>query len=435
MRQIVYGSICLLGDPRFISYDNALDKWTLNEDALHQHACAVANAISLADGDPLAAKYEKGIRLLPWAPWGQHPHGLSSQFQPYEMNADRTKFDLDHFNTWYFPIVTRAIEIWNLYGFRVWWCLFDNCQFSGNYGKWSPWENNVQGVTSVYDPKAFQDPDADHPARMNRFKAWWNKCLTNFAGRKVGWAWANEGSKEMLPLAKGGIFPFLKAGTLDPKFMTYGATMEEVEYHPEIPVEQGGPYPGNAGMLDALKGIVGTLFGDKTKLAIWKEVHSIGGKGYPNIPNRLHQAATWWLRKLSNGIRVWLSNDGVFDGDSGCDYDVWQGKLRRRPSAERMAEIVTSTKSYGNDITWEHLPKTEDMACILNTLKAMFKALFGKEPTAKYHYTPPVEPPEPPEPPAPQCSCALWLDTEGGTRKKDWWRWLRCIFGGPKRCA
>jgi hypothetical protein len=481
MRQIVYGSICLLGDPRFISYDKPTDTWSLNEGALREHLCAVANVLSLADGDSLAKKYEKGVRLLPWSPWGEHPHGLSSQFQPYMMNADRTKFDLEHFNTWYFPIVKRVIAILNEYGFRVWWCLFDNCQFTGGFEKWSPWSTNTQGITSVYDPKAFQDPDEEHPVRVNLFKAWWKECIAKFKGLKVGWAWSNEGNKVgMLALAKGGIFPILKSSTsFDPKFMTYGATMEPVEYHPEIPVEQGGPYPGNAGMLDILKGVVGTLFGDKTKLAIWKEVHSIGGKGYPAIPNRLHQATVWWLRESSNGIRVWLSNDGVFDGDSECDTEIYEGKLRRRPSAKRMVEIIMATKGYGNDITWEHLPKTEDMICILNTLRAMFKALFGKEPTAKYHYEPPppteyvmvvictgtnllpnlycpntaqvkflkgteptlvctlhkepVDPPEPPQPPTPPTqSC---VDKYIKNRPLSKWqigKWFKCWFFGVK---
>ena len=59
------------------------------------------------------------------------------------------------------------------------------------------------------------------------------------------------------------------------------------------------------------------------------------------------------------------------------------------------------TLKYGNDFTYEHLPKTEDLACITATLKAMYKAMTGKDPVEKYHYTPPVEPPEPPPPPPP----------------------------------
>ena len=151
-----------------------------------------------------------------------------------------------------------------------------------------------------------------------------------------------------------------------------------------------------AGTLDWLKKLVGDTLGDKAKFAIWKEVHSIGGKGYPNIPNRLHQAMFWWARPRNNGIRIWLSNDGVFDGDSECDTEVYQGKFRRRPSAERMAEIVKATMDYGNNFTYEHLPKTRDTACIVKTLKAMYRACHnGLDPMEKYHY----EPPEPPEPP------------------------------------
>jgi len=59
------------------------------------------------------------------------------------------------------------------------------------------------------------------------------------------------------------------------------------------------------------------------------------------------------------------------------------------------------TLKYGNDFTYEHLPKTKDLACITATVKAIYKAAYGKDPVEKYHYTPPVEPPDPPEPPEP----------------------------------
>lgn len=449
-RQLLFSPLCILQNPNYFIYDKAADKWMLNEVGANELFCAVANAGAT------------GIRVLPWAPWEAHPYGLSSQFQPYRMNVDRTKFDLAAFNDYYFPLARRFIEIAKKYGLTTWFVLGDNCQFAGNYDRWSPWSNNAQGIGTFYESKAFP-----------YFKKWFEKCIDEFAGLGVCWAWGNETNRpQMVDLARAAILPVVKARNLDFTKMTYGATMEEVDYLPPPAADQ---YPGIAGTLDWLKKLVGDTLGDKAKLSIWKEVHSIGGKGYPKVPNRLHQALYWWARTANNGIRIWLSNDGVFDGNSTCDVEQDGAVTKRRPSTERMAEIVQITMAYANDFTYEHLPKTKDLVCITATLRAMYRAMTGKDPETKYHYEPPPPPIEyvtlavceiskllpnpycpkvieeqfvkgeeptqictvhkkPDEPPAPECSCGAWLDTEGGTRKADVWRWIKCLFGGPKRC-
>ena len=50
MKQIIYGCICTLDDPRFIAYDSLTETWTLNDVALNQHFCAVANGGAVAPG-------------------------------------------------------------------------------------------------------------------------------------------------------------------------------------------------------------------------------------------------------------------------------------------------------------------------------------------------------------------------------------------------
>jgi len=396
VRQLTFSPLASIGSHDFI-YDRPTDKWTLNEDAVNRLFCDVANAGAT------------GIRVIPYNPWNAHPHGLSSQFQPYMMDFDREKFDLAHFNGWYFPLVRKYIEIAKKYGMTTWFALLDNCQFAGDYDKWCPWSNNTQGIGTFYESKAWPF-----------VKAWFEKCLAEFAGLGVCWAWGNEtNDPRMVDLVKTAILPVIRAKGLDLKNMAYGATMKEVDYKPMpegwVPTPEQPRwdyYPGMAGTLDWLKKLVGDEMGDAAKFSIWKEVHSIGGKGYPKIPNRLHQALYWWARPKNNGIRIWLSNDGVFDGNSTCDIEG----VKRRPSAERMAEIVKSTLVYANDFTYEHLPKTRDLACITATLRAMYKAMYGKDPVEKYHYEPPVEPPEPPlpyEPPVPPHSWG-----------KDNWGWI-----------
>jgi len=354
MRQIIYGPLCMLQDPRVVLYDRSEDWWYLDEAVVNTEFCAVANAGAV------------GIRIMPWGPWEAHPYGIKSQFQPYIINDD--KYDLSKFNTYYFPIVKKVIQIARKYGMKTWWCWFDNCQFAGSYRRWSPWVTNLQNITTVYDSKAYPF-----------LKTWIQRCETEFAGLDVRHAWANEGNNiGMQNLVRNVVWPMMRQYHFDPKKMTYGATMKAAPYI-------NGEYLGDAGMLDQLKKITGTEFGDPTKLAIWKEVHSVGGKGYPAVPNLLNQALQWWARPMNNGVRIWLSDDGVWDGDSACDFEASTG--RRRPSATRWAAIVKATKGYGNDFTYEHLPKGGNLACQIQTLKAIYKALNGVNPIEKYHYT------------------------------------------------
>ena len=344
MRQIIYGLLCLLGDPRFLTYDGATGTWTLNEAVLDSHFAKIRTAGANA------------IRLLPWGVWESHPYGIKSQFQPYVVLG--SKYDLAHFNTWYFPIARKAIEIAKKRGLKTWWCWMDQCEFAGGYVKWSPWVTNVQGIATCYDVKAYPF-----------IKTWIQKCYNEFAGLDVRWAWGNEMNKPgMADIAKSVIFPMIKKLSLDPKKMTYGATMEPAEY-------VNGVYLETNDVQSKLKAKTEVVFDKATKLAIWREVHGVGGKGYPAAPNQLDQALSWWARRRNNGIRIWLSDDGVWDGDSKCDTTTYNGKIQTRPSAARWTEIAKITKLYGNDITIEICPKTQNIDCITATIKAISTAL------------------------------------------------------------
>ncbi len=341
----------MLGNPEVMLYDKATDKWSYDKAKVEAEFKAVSNALS-----PMASGDEKGIRLLPWAPWWPHPYGLSSAFQPYQMTPDRKKFVTAKFNTWYFPIVRDIITLAKKYDLKTWFCWMDKTAL------YSPWQTNIEGI------KGLGDPNVDPVLR-----AWIKKCNTEFVGLDVRWCWGNEMQPAyMTRIAKNVIFPMMKSLSLNPKKMTYGAAMMKV--NPYVPNSKTGKmeYTGNAGTLDTLKGMVGAAFGDYTKLAIWKEVHRCGGATYPTPPDIVDQGRAWWLRKVSNKIRVWFSDDAVKDGDSKCDFEP-DGA---RPSAARWTHIVKSTTAFGNDITYEHLPQSRDISCQVKTLKAIYKAMY-----------------------------------------------------------
>ncbi len=400
-RNIAYSELCILGDPRYLWH--LAGTWLLDEIALNKLYCAVANAG--ADSQ----------RLMPWTVWAPHPEGIKSQFAPYAICRD--KFDLLNWNDYYFPIVRRVIEIAAAYDIKTWFCLVDNCQFHGVYRQWSPWITNVTGVVTAYDTAAYP-----------HIKRWIEKCIYEFYDLDVGWCWGNETNPPSFrALAKSVIFPFLRDDRIDAENSTYGATMKDAPY-------VNGEYTGNAGVLDQLKGDVGEAFGDAAKLAIWKEVHGCGKGGLNALvpPNRVDQALTWWARPHDNGIRIWLSDDGVKDGTSACD----RAEDGARTSAEMWTKLARLTMQYRNDFAYEHLPQSADMACQAATLKAIYHAIHGVYPPEKWHYEPPVppeppppEPPEPPLPPEPKLSCYEKYIKDRPVSKWQLGKFIKCLFG------
>jgi len=365
IRKVFFSHLCILADPDFVRREHG--KWILDEIYTNRFFCTAGNA------------GVSGQRILPWCPWGSHPDGMKDQFAPYELIG--ANFDLSKFNDYYSPIVRRLIEIARAYEIKTWFCLADNCQFHGPTKKWSPWITNVNGIASIYEAAAYPF-----------FKKWIEKCLVEFSGLNVGWPWGNEMMNPLfLDLAKKVIFPFVESGKIAPANCTYGPILSKAVYD----VKTKEYILAASGLQELVKGAFGRKFGEEAELAVWREVHGVGGGDFPAVPNNLDQALSWWgRRRVDNGIRIFVSNDGA-DGYSDCDRTIYEGKEQVRPSAKTMGEAGKILSEFVNDIIVEHVPKAaKDLACQTKTLKTIYRALFGKDPVEKWHYEPP--PPGPP---------------------------------------
>jgi hypothetical protein len=375
-RKICYSQLCILGEREFVARSSS-GLWELNEVAANQLYCAVANG---------GAEMQ---RILPWGVWGARPAGLLDQFAPYPLVdapiaapaggppdaqlGTAKKFDLSRFNDWYFPIVRRLISIARSYEIKTTFCFGDSCQFHNfqNSKRFSPFVTNVNGITTLWE-------DGAHPI----FKAFVERCLAELSGLGVGWSWGNEMNvPHFLELARDVIFPLLRSGAIAAESSTLGATAEKAIY-------ENGQYTGGAGLQDDIKKAVGEEFGDDVKQRIWREVHGVGGGAFPAVPNMLDQVLYWWG---NHAHKIWLSDDGVWDGDSPCDFQPDTG--RRRPSAARWKRIVEIARGYSNNFVFEHLPKGGDVACQKATVTAIYRALNDKDPEEKWHYEPPPPPP------------------------------------------
>jgi hypothetical protein len=424
MAKLAYGWLCWSDDPAMLSRDAGT--WTLHIEPVREYLCSIANAGA------------DEVRVLPYGAWGPRPDGINSQFAPYVVKDG--KFDLATFNDWYFPIMRRFIQAANEYGLRVRFVWFDNCQLAGNFK--NPWETNVQGITSFYGP------DADAYAR-----SWIDRCIAEFSGLDVSWAFGNETeAPEFVGMAKRVLVPAVRDHKLAPARLAYGATMTRVPWS-----DARQTYWGDSTVQDLVRSEFAGAFGDSFAHKITREVHGCGA--FLGIGTFADQAANWWAGKPVGPFE--LSDDGEWAGASLCDRED-AGHVR--PSAEQWTETIRATLC--KNVNYEHLPKGGNLACQVQTLRAMYRAIYGRWPTEKYTYTPlPVmvqiavcptsgllpnkycpatelrefeegkEPTEVCTTHGPKdCDCRYWLES-GGDKQMDVRRWWLCIMGlGPKKC-
>lgn len=225
------------------------------------------------------------------------------------------------------------------------------------------------------------------------------------------------------------------------------AFVREVAY-PEFkaaglkPISLGAMYSRNEDVLEKQKAEASLAWDDETSFAIYRPVHGVRDKGSVFLTDTID----YWVIN-GNPLAVFWSADGVFDGANECDYYGNQ----RRPSP---AEFKSAVK-YALDLApsfyladkqvkygFEYLPKAVNKDdCSARGVAAISDAYFDKwkkrpENWEKYpedwKEPEPPTPPDPPTPPSPpRCKCAYWL-TE--PKRPDVWRWIKCIFGGKKRC-
>jgi hypothetical protein len=305
----------LQDDAGFVKFDGS--KWTLNEAALAAHLGAIAKAGANA------------IRLLPWGVWGSHPGQKKAyQFQPYVLVGD--KWDLSRFNTYYFPIVEKAFSIINEEGMTIIFDLFDNCQFHGGYRKWSPWFNNVQGITSFYG----KDADA-------YTKPWISTWIVRAKRKGFDIIFGlNEAENSGYPeFFKRIIIPYMKRGLLKPERMTYGATTKI------------GPVDS---IQDQVRNMVESAFGKTAERAIIMEDH-----GYPFTASLPVWGKKPW-RKL-------YSDDGLHPRPTPAQWGA---------RAKYILKYAGNNKRFVN---FEHLPNSYpiDLNLQIATIKAIKKACEG----------------------------------------------------------
>jgi len=268
-----------------------------------------------------------GVRIFAGPVWGGHKYGKRSQFQPYLLDEKADAWNLDSWNTYFFPRLKTTIEIINDLNMTVLLPWFENCQFHGAYKRWSCWANNVQGIGSFYEPKADQYS-----------KNWMFTLYNRYYGKyDVIFPFGNENENKDFPdMANRVILPFVKKYGLDFKRLTYGATVK-------LPITDSNQFK--------VRLLVRKQFGSSIEKKILMEDH-----GYPFTAS---------LPKWAGDYRGICSDDGLHPRPSPS---AWAAKAKF---------IVTH---YPKNTPWiEHLPETHpiDLALDVATIKAIKKVCEG----------------------------------------------------------
>lgn len=382
-----WGRFTPLSPENYGSFDGT--KFTLDEAGLDKELHAVSNA---------GANF---ARVFPWGVWGKYK-SRREVFQPYGLDTSRDKWDLMTFNDHYFPIMRKVFELANGVNMSVMFDLFENCQFHGSISKWSPWVYNVQGIERP-----------EEPAADKYTKAWIEKCLAEFKDFDVVWSLGNEMTYAGFPsFVERVVCPFIQAKKLTFKRLSMGTHLR---------------------LGDALQSDVIDAFINAHLSGYMDVIRPIHGCGEPCDPPDAQRPYGLLLGKALDVIKpacvILVSDDGVYHGDSKCDYDDLK---RYRPSAATWGKMVTYTLGRHPNSHFEHIPHGKDLACHTATFESIsgaYKAKFGAYPTnyGKHPYTPGPTPPGP-TPPAPgtDCKCRYWLPNI--------WKWIACLFGGKKKC-
>lgn len=339
--KIIYGHLAMT-DYSFGFVSLASDKktWSLDETAWKTHCSGIAKAGANA------------VRILPYAVWEPRPYGRTSQFCPWALDKATNRWDLMKWNPYYFPIMTRIIKIANDCGLEVLFPWFDHCQQQpGTWTKYTPWRNNINGVTSFYDTKA------------DKLCYYWIRMvLRKFEGLNVLYPWGNElaENKKALDWVRRVIFPAIKAFKIPYDRMTYGFTMDQAEYLGK------GKFADKSTYQDQARKFFGEYFPpEQNKLKLIREVHKCGTLALDSFcpyGHRPAQAAFWWGDKPAVGKWI-LSDDGVHECNNPKDGG--------RPDAARWKAMATWAKGLKNPPILEHLPEGGDLAYQINVIKAM----------------------------------------------------------------
>jgi len=311
-----------------------------------------------------------GIRILAYAPWEVKPHEL---YCPYAYDVVQGAWNLDVWHNSYFETLRWMVTIAQTYNLKVWFSLFDNCQF--HHGTVAPWSLNVQDRDGYY-------------ADVQRSLKFVDK-VHGILGNDVGYEIVNEGEpKGDMKKAVNwyvAIYERLMALKVPEQNICWGASPHAK--YADGKWEDDRPRNLLTQVLSALKHLPG-------KLQCYRSMHNVG---VPTAEHPASFAGAWALAWWGGGHtgKAFLSDDGV--GNGASPLDEYKGMCR--PSGDqwyRVAKLLIANDGGKQGKWWiEHCPKNYAAEAWLPAIRGIVKAYAEKYgyPENWSKYPKPVEPP------------------------------------------
>lgn len=355
----------------------------------------------------------------------------SSLLTPFIYVPEADAFDLSRFNP-IFWVDRRLLGEWNNEVGRIDIAIIGNeCeQRRADRKAQSPWFNNVNGISGLYDEKA-----------LPIWRALARKLIETLRAPSEGFPNGvdyliepiNESNDIRCLDAVRAILEEVKAaGYPAEKLATIGAQMVQSEfqgYHLPWPDQYKDPSKFTA--VEYIQRIVDELWGAKARNRVPVPVHGVLNPAESKDPRRSFgekwtQMFEWWIERLGNSVLLFISTDGA---------DKTEGTYNKRPLGSRVAASMKKALEEGRrNILVNGLPKfrievfqhggtpeafAADVSLVADAIEEMGYPLanrgkFPEPPSQPEPPPPPVDPPElppvvPPVAPAePAVTRSVW---------------------------
>lgn len=305
-----------------------------------------------------------GIRILPYAPWSQEGGAVPINKLWSPNILENGKWNLDKWNETYFQTLVKMIEIASNYKLKIWFSLFDNCQWHHQAGGVTPWGNNTQRINGYYGslPYALK----------------WVDKVFSYIGTKVNYEIINEGEERQLSLKSAAewiiaVFDHLIEKGVLPENVCWGPLPSSI-YEDGV-WEQDREHD----LAQHILSITERRDREQSN-KVYRAMHGVGvadevvkGETFP-ASYCGEWGLQWWGRNHSG--KGFLSDDGVRNGANTQDREP--NGIYTRPSGEQWYKVLM--KVYDQDGNkakkWviERLPSNMNPDVWVPTLESLSKA-------------------------------------------------------------
>jgi hypothetical protein len=341
----------------------------------------------------------------------------SSLLTPFVYVPEKDAFDLYRFNPVFWASFRKMAEWCAEIGTTLMVAIGNECeQRKPDRRAQSPWYNNTQGISDMYDRGTYPI-----------WRALTKKVLDTLAGLDVCYEPINEGNAtKALDVTEIIIEELFNAGVPSNR-ISLGAQMIQCEfmgYH--LPWDQQYVCANKFTNQEYIGKQVDRLYGAHRRNDCWYPIHGILNPAERTdrpFGEKWTQAREWWVEHIGNSVRLFLSSDGAektpgtFNGRPPGER--WAAAIRDMLEVGRRNILIGGNPKFAFEIFQQGVPPAEFAAIVAQAADAIEGMGYPLANRGKFPEPPPPPPPvdpppvvppvTPPEHPAPVKHSAWYL--------------------------